>query len=448
MALPSCGSTLLRALCDRARSRLGWSCAAVAALAAVGCGASLPAAPAYPIQQALAGPVGLREDRAPDGALRAGDQLVVEVTSGTATTATQGTVDARGDVHVAAGSDIAVGGLSLESAEQRVTSALRTRDKFAEVSLQLFSRPTQRVIVLGAVARPGFVELRPGMRLADAIVAAGGFRTLNTESGAPTSGGRAGSSRGNAAGAQNNAANVANNAATAQNNAAAAPNNAATAANSSSPPSATAGSGAAAPTEASQPAGIGIFGLQAEPSNEGAPQATIAASAQVNSAPVSMADLDGAVLQRDGQALPISFRKALRGERGHNVWLHPADELYVPFATEQMIGVFGQVGAPMLLPHHTGLRMTEALSAAGGLTVGADKSDIRLVRGPLDAPKAYRASLRAIANGDQHDVALQAGDVLFVQDAFIEDLQEVLELLVPIAAAAVTALSLSLILSN
>jgi polysaccharide export outer membrane protein len=297
-------------------------------------------------------PAGLSRDDPPSGAIRPGDQLSVEITSGKESHKTIGIVDARGDVHVTSGRDVAVAGLSLESAEQRVTAAVRGGDKFAEVDLQLATRPSQRASVLGALSKPGYLELTPGMRVVDVVAAAGGLLTMTPTAGAKTT---------------------------------------------------------------------------------------------MRSA-VPVADVESAVLVRDGKALPIDFEKALQGLPGHNVLVHPGDQLYVPFAAGQVVSVFGQVGSPTLVAHRSGLRMTEALSAAGGLTVGGDKSDIRLLRGPPEAPKTYQASLRAVANGEQHDVVLAPGDVLFVQDDPVEDIGEVVRLFGSMGAAALGVLAVYLIL--
>ena len=92
--------------------------------------------------------------------------------------------------------------------------------------------------------------------------------------------------------------------------------------------------------------------------------------------------------------------------------------------------------------------MTEALSEAGGITIGGDTTDIRLVRGPVDKPEVYRASLRAIVDGEGSDTALQPGDVLFVTDHPSEDASEVLRLVTPLFAVGLAALTVFLIASQ
>lgn len=351
-----------RARTDGAPRRGGVACTSTAVWLAglLGGCASLPPPPASPPRS---GPPlrGLADDHVPDGALRPGDRLNLEVTSGDEASVATGVVDARGYVHVTPGSDVEVSGLSLKSAEQRLGEVVHQRDRFAIIDLQFAARPTERVSVLGALAKPGYIELTPGMRVVDILAAAGGLLAESTS---------------------------------------------ASTASSPAAPGRTAEAGAVA-------------------------------------APV--ADLADAVLVRNGKALPIDFEQALRGAPGHNVLVHPGDQIYVPFAAGNLVSVLGQVGRPMVLAHRSGLRLTEALAAAGGLTEGGNASDIRLVRGPPDAPKVYRANLGAIASGSQHDAALAPGDVLFVTDDPIEDVREVLGLLAPLATIGFAVLLVYLV---
>lgn len=144
------------------------------------------------------------------------------------------------------------------------------------------------------------------------------------------------------------------------------------------------------------------------------------------SAPIPLADMDGAVVTRNGRPLPISIAKALAGDPAHNVYMHPGDHVYVPPALGANVSVFGQVGGARAFPFRAGLRLSEALAMAGGVTAGADKGDIRVIRGTLSKPRVYRASLSALVDGRTHDVALQAGDIIFVTDHAIEDIGEVM----------------------
>lgn len=155
--------------------------------------------------------------------------------------------------------------------------------------------------------------------------------------------------------------------------------------------------------------------------------------------PVPLADLPGAVVTRGGQALPIDVNKALAGDPLHNVYVHPGDHIYVPPALGTNISVLGQVGGARVFPYQAGLRLTQALAISGGVTVGADKSDIRVIRGTLEKPRVYRASLAAVVDGDSHDVLLQPGDIIFVTDDILEDIGEVMGIVSPTLALGISS---------
>jgi polysaccharide export outer membrane protein len=168
-------------------------------------------------------------------------------------------------------------------------------------------------------------------------------------------------------------------------------------------------------------------------------------TADVGGQTVVVADLDGGVLVRKGQRIPVSLVKALEGKPLHNVYAHPGDHIYVPTIRGGTISVLGQVGAPTVFPYRKDIRLTEALALGGGITVGGDKSDIRIVRGPLSAPQVYQASLRDIVDGKIHDAALHPGDVVYVTDHPWEDLSEVIGPLTGLAGIGLSAATLTIV---
>lgn len=316
--------------------------------------ASLPRAPVVPADDARRKPKGIAADTPPQGELRPGDLLVLTLTHGDNAYEMIGPVDATGNLHVGHATDVDVAGLTLQTAQQRVAERLRQRDRLLQVDLRISDRPNQRVSVLGALTRPGYLDLGKGMRVTDLVAAAGGLRSV------------------------------------------------------------TEGRGNEGET--------GVFPI---------------------------ADLADGALLRDGRALPIDLEAAMRGEPGHNVFIYPGDQLYVPFATDDVVSVLGQVNLPGAFVHRKGLRLTEALAAAGGITVGGDKGDIRVVRGTPEAPIAYTASLRAMVKQKSRDVTLTAGDVVFVTDDPLEDMGEVLlELVVPIASIGLSIVSAYALVQN
>ena len=157
------------------------------------------------------------------------------------------------------------------------------------------------------------------------------------------------------------------------------------------------------------------------------------------SPPFPLADLAGAVVVRQNKPLPVSLAKALEGDPLHNVYMRAGDHIYVPPALGTSITVLGQVGAPQLFPFRAGLRLTQTLALAGGINVGGDKSDIRVIRGSLEKPRIYQASLRAVIDGESHDVLMQQGDIVFVTDDPIEDFGEVMSLISPLLSLGLSS---------
>ncbi len=152
----------------------------------------------------------------------------------------------------------------------------------------------------------------------------------------------------------------------------------------------------------------------------------------------SLANLAGARLYRNGDALPVSIEAAMRGDSRHNVRIRPGDHLYVPPRILSRVAVLGAVNNGNAYPHRPGMRLTEALSLAGGLTLEGDSDDIHIIRGDFSEPQVYATSLLEIRNGDSHDVVLEPGDVVFVTDTWIAEVGEVLDRLGPIFSTAVT----------
>lgn len=158
---------------------------------------------------------------------------------------------------------------------------------------------------------------------------------------------------------------------------------------------------------------------------------------------VDLADLAGARLVRRGEALPVDLARAVEGDPRHNVRVHPSDLLYVPPSHGQRVSVLGEVGRPSSLRFRDGMRLSEALARAGGTTTDADEGDVRIVRGPLSAPRVYRARLRDLVAGRGRDVELAPGDVVYVTQEWLATVGEVIGRVTPLLAAGALVGTLS-----
>jgi polysaccharide biosynthesis/export protein len=150
--------------------------------------------------------------------------------------------------------------------------------------------------------------------------------------------------------------------------------------------------------------------------------------------PDRMADLGGARLVRDGAMVPVSVEKALMGDQRHNVYVEPGDHLYVPGSRGRAITMIGEVRNAGLIPYRRGIRLTQALAMAGGLTGDAHRRDIRVIRGPLGNPRVYGVNLKALVEGRGPDVELAPGDIVFVTRTGVANVRDAVGSIGPILA--------------
>jgi polysaccharide export outer membrane protein len=171
----------------------------------------------------------------------------------------------------------------------------------------------------------------------------------------------------------------------------------------------------------------------------GGPLAQISEGEQLD-----LADLDLARLLRAGRPVAASVGRALEGDVRHNVLVHAGDLLVIPPARGQRVSILGEVKAAKTVPFRRGMRLTDSLAMAGGLTpVVADGGDVRVIRGGFRQPRVYRASLDDIRNGKSFDVSLEPGDVVFVTETWWGTATDVIQRLAPLIYATTAGLTVA-----
>lgn len=153
--------------------------------------------------------------------------------------------------------------------------------------------------------------------------------------------------------------------------------------------------------------------------------------------PTLLGDMDLARLVRNGKALPVNLPLATQGDPKHNIRIRSGDQLYVPPITGRLIIVLGEVNQQQPIAYRKGIRLSEALAHAGGLTMPrADRHDIRIIRGPLTEPRVYTTNLKSLTSGKATDVELAPGDIIFVTKAWYASTADVLNALAPVLSLA------------
>jgi polysaccharide biosynthesis/export protein len=84
-------------------------------------------------------------------------------------------ITSDGKMQLPIAGSIDVGGKSISEAQALIAAALKNRLNNPEVTVALKQARTDRVFVIGSVAKPGVYDLKPGWRVTEALAAAGGF---------------------------------------------------------------------------------------------------------------------------------------------------------------------------------------------------------------------------------------------------------------------------------
>jgi protein involved in polysaccharide export with SLBB domain len=95
---------------------------------------------------------------------------------------------------------------------------------------------------------------------------------------------------------------------------------------------------------------------------------------------------------------------------------NPHVTVNVQEATSKRISVLGAVAKPGTLPLVPGMTIVQAVSQAGGFTPLASKDDTVVTRRVNDKLQRYRISMTKITRGDEDDVAVNPGDIIFVPE--------------------------------
>jgi polysaccharide biosynthesis/export protein len=169
-----------------------------------------------------------------------------------------------------------------------------------------------------------------------------------------------------------------------------------------------------------------------------------------------LADLRHSFVVRDGQFLPVDFRRLLRdGDTSQNIYLQPDDFVYVASVLAQEVYVLGAVKMPRVLPYTERMTLVSAIAAgngmeryewvsAGGYDPGPFSKDaylshVAIVRGSLATPQVTVVDYNAIVKGRARDVRLEPGDIVFVPNSPYTTLKRYFNIILNTFAATVAA---------
>ena len=169
-----------------------------------------------------------------------------------------------------------------------------------------------------------------------------------------------------------------------------------------------------------------------------------------------LADLRHSFVVRQGQFIPVDFRRLLReGDTSQNIFLQPDDFVYVASVLAQEVYVLGAVKNPRALPYTERTTLVSAIAAGAGMeryewvsaggsdpgpfTKDAYLSHVAIVRGSLSTPQLTVVDYNAIVKGRARDVRLEPGDIVYVPNSPFTTLKRYLNIILNTFAATTAA---------
>jgi polysaccharide biosynthesis/export protein len=153
-----------------------------------------------------------------------------------------------------------------------------------------------------------------------------------------------------------------------------------------------------------------------------------------------LADLSNSVVIRNGEILPVSFEKLIRsGDTSQNIYLHHNDYIYLPSATTSTVLLLGAVAAPQAVGYSDSLTLVDCIAQGKGPAKDAYLKEVVIVRGSLDKPSASIVNLKAILTGQETNVMLQPGDIVWIPRRPLGLLESTVKLVFQDAARTVAA---------
>jgi len=166
---------------------------------------------------------------------------------------------------------------------------------------------------------------------------------------------------------------------------------------------------------------------------------------QFRSSSVELADLTHAFISREGKLLPIDFVRLLRqGDMRFDIPLQAGDYISIPSGLSKEVYIIGEVKAPALFAFREEMPMSRTVALAEGFTQDADLSRIHVIRGSLSNPRVIVTDFNKVIAGQQQDVQLEPGDVVYVPPTGLSSWARMLDKIVP----TITAIQTGIILSN
>lgn len=151
-----------------------------------------------------------------------------------------------------------------------------------------------------------------------------------------------------------------------------------------------------------------------------------------------LADLGSSIVLRNGKVLPVDFMALLHdGDASQNIYLQHNDYIYLPSAQSSRVLVLGSVIAPQSIGFKDSLSLVEALAKCKGPTPYAYKRSVVIVRGTMSKPRTAIINLEKIFHGEETDVELKPGDIVWIPSNPFTYSEELIDLIMQDAVSTI-----------
>ena len=159
------------------------------------------------------------------------------------------------------------------------------------------------------------------------------------------------------------------------------------------------------------------------------------------------ANVDQAYVIRKDAIIGVNLGHLLfSGDETQNVVLQTGDVVYVPEVVQQQVFVLGYVQKPTPVQVSRPITVTEAIAAAQGFRMGAQKSDVQVIHGGLGTGARHSVEtidMDSVLNGKGGDTYVQRGDIVYVPSSILGSWNEVVAELTPSLMAMFEAVFIS-----
>jgi polysaccharide biosynthesis/export protein len=127
-------------------------------------------------------------------------------------------------------------------------------------------------------------------------------------------------------------------------------------------------------------------------------------------------------LLRGDQKIPVDFERLMKeNDFSEDIYIRPGDVIYIASALGREVYLMGEVNNQQSQPFTAGMTLVQLITgidegSGGYIEETADIERVVLLRDAMNEPAVFKINLEDILRGKEHDVFLEAGDIVYVPE--------------------------------